>query len=116
MPSKYAQLGVQKSVIFDPETAAKRVTKTSTRVALQIFRRKVDSGFTRHYNGSGLARCEELDSWLVVPHEDSASSLGIARDASGLELIPSTERARLQKQQRAEHLATRLRALGIDRP
>lgn len=90
-PAKYAQLGTQELIIFDPQAVIKRVTKPSKRVALQVFRREVDSGFVQIYNGLGPMRSEELDAWLVVKPEGVTASLGIARNALGTDFVPSIE-------------------------
>ena len=97
-PAKYAQLGAKELIIFDPEAAAKRTTKFKERVALQVFRRNIDSGFIRVHSGSNPVRSEELDAWLVVYRESNTASLRIARDAKGKDLILSVEQA-LKKEQ-----------------
>ena len=98
-PAKYAQLGTKELVIFDPEAAAGRVSRFEERVALQVFRRDIDSGFTRIYYGGGPTESEELAAWLVVLRDGNTASLGIARDAKGKSLIPSVEQARRQAEQ-----------------
>ncbi len=110
-PAKYAQLGAQELVIFDPEAALGRKRK-SERVALQVYRWE-EQAFVRAYQGAGPAYCRELDAWLSVQREEAAASLGIARDAAGQDLVASTEQVRDQAEQardQAEHALSRERA------
>ena len=100
-PPKYAQLGARELVIFDPRAALGR-TRGEDRAALQVFRRSADSGFVRVLRGSGPARSEELDCWLVVLREGDAASLGLARDPRGANLVPTMAQARARAEQERE--------------
>lgn len=111
-PGKYAQLGTSELVIFDPEAACGR-TSAKERVALQVYRREADGSFVRVYAGEGPSRSEELDVHLVVVREGPVTRLRAARDATGRDLVPTTEEARHEAEQKlAEALAEieRLRA------
>ena len=94
-PPKYAQLGCQELVIFDPEVVAGRA-KGVERVPFQVFRRALDGGFPCIIRGSGPAYSEELDAWLVARCEGEGITLGLARDAAGRDLVPSSTQAREQ--------------------
>lgn len=63
-PGKYAASGVRELWVFDPEGFGRRDDGDGPHV-LQVWRR-TRSGFHRIYAGSGPARTEELDAWLVV--------------------------------------------------
>jgi Uma2 family endonuclease len=100
-PKKYAQLGTRELVVYDPEAAAGRA-RGAEREALHVFRREADSGFVRAYHGAGPARSEELEAWLVVIREGDVATLGVSRDAGGLDLVPTLEQAREQAEQARE--------------
>lgn len=107
-PAKYAQLGTQELIIFDPQAVI--TSKLSRkRVVLQIFRRAVDSGFIQVYQGTGPARSEELDAWLVVKRDAMTASLGIARNAAGTDLVLSTEQI-LEQEAQARQQADQVQA------
>ncbi len=89
-PPKYVQLGCTELVIYDPEHDLH--ARTRERVALQVFHRTSDGLFVRTYAGSGPARSEELDGWLVVAG-DGSRLLRIARDADGRDLVLTAEEA-----------------------
>jgi Uma2 family endonuclease len=106
-PLKYAQLGVRELVVFDPEAACARAGAPE-RVPIQVFRREVDGGFLRVHRGGEPARSEELDAWLVVMRDGEAATLGVSRDASGLDLVPTLEQARLTAEARIAELERKL--------
>jgi Uma2 family endonuclease len=126
VPPKYAMLGAEELVIFDPEAA--RGVGAPRRVALQIYRREPDGSFVRAYQGPGPARVETLDAWLVARPDGGIGWLRIALDACGGDVVPTAAERAEHEARRAEHearraeqeagraerLARRLRALGID--
>ena len=98
-PPKYAMLGCKELAIYDPEYAAHRRSKD--RVALQVYRRAADGIFARAYAGDGPAYCVQLGAWLVMA-PDGSGLLRIARDAAGLDLVPTAdEQVALVEQQAA---------------
>ena len=97
-PPKYAMLGCRELVIYDPEHDQHRRTKE--RVAIQVYRRAADGIFARAYAGDGPAYCETLDGWLVVP-ANGELLLRIARDAAGLDLVPTAEESETAAQEQA---------------
>ncbi|HEX2692046.1 MAG TPA: Uma2 family endonuclease [Kofleriaceae bacterium] len=100
-PLKYAQLGARELVIFDPEIAASS-ERRGARVPLQVYRRDADGAFLRIYAGDGPAPSEELDAFLVVKRERGAVRIRIARDASGQDVVPTTEEAKQAAETRAQ--------------
>lgn len=120
-PPKYAQLGVQELVIFDPEAAlaalaspgAGRSARKDERVPLQLYRRGADGAFVTEYRGDGPVHCEQIGAWLVIVREGAAARLRIARDPAGKDLVPtSAERAREEEKAR---LAAEERAAEAER-
>jgi Uma2 family endonuclease len=139
-PEKYSMLGAGELVVFDPEKA--RGVGSESRVPLQIYRREPDGSFVRTYKGSGPARVESVDAWVVSKPKGGVGLLRLCRDPLGADIVPtSEERANHEAQhaireaqhaireaqradheaqragheaQRAERLAARLRSLGIE--
>lgn len=89
-PPKYAQLGTRELVIFDPE-AARGGEGRGGRVALQVYRRDDDGAFVQVYRGEGPAEAEEISAFLVVQRVGETVRLRVARDAQGLDLVPTAE-------------------------
>jgi Uma2 family endonuclease len=100
-PPKYAQLGTNELVIFDPEASPADASRV--RVPLQVYRRGADGAFVRAYRGDGPAWNEELQAYLVVANEEGVPRLRIARDALGADRVPTAE-------ERAREEATARRA------
>ena len=90
-PAKYAQLGTDELVIFDPAAACGRASEP--RVPLQVYRREQDGAFVRVHRGGGPERSETLDAWLVVTMAADTAFLRLAHDAEGRDLVPSTSEA-----------------------
>ncbi len=117
-PAKYALLGTEELVIFDPEAASGR--GSDERVALQLYRRESDGAFVRVYRGAGPTWSEQIDAGLVVVHEGPVARLRLCRDMAGHDLVPTAEEALVaadealaaERQARsvAEQDAARLRA------
>jgi len=105
-PAKYAQLGVDELVVFDPGVAAGRVEEEG-RVTLQAFRRTADGLFVWSYAGDGPLACESLDAWLVVRMGPKGPRLRVARDPSGTDLVPTAEEAAEHEGERADREARR---------
>lgn len=112
-PLKYAQLGARELVIFDPEIAASS-ERRGARVPLQVYRRDADGAFLRIYAGEGPAPSQELDAFLVVKRYGGAVRLRIARDASGEDLVPTTEEAKQAAEARARTAEDQVRALEAE--
>lgn len=100
--AKYAQLGVLELVVFDHDIAANLVSASKERVALQVFRRTADDNFVKVYRGTGPIYSEQLNAWLVITPVDESMRLRIARDANGVDLVPSVEDARRRAERRSE--------------
>ncbi len=120
-PLKYAQLGVRELVIFDPDAALHtdpRAPGESTplppRVALQVYRRDGDGAFVRVYRGEGPAPSDEIGAFLVVRREGGTVRLRIARDADGVDLVPTAEEAQRIAEQRAAAAEARARELEAE--
>jgi Uma2 family endonuclease len=98
-PLKYAQLGAQELVIFDP--AGTPGAELSRRIPLQLSRRNAAGAFLRVYAGPGPVHSAELDAHLVVQREGGVVRLRLARDAAGRDLVPTAEEAREEAEMRA---------------
>jgi Uma2 family endonuclease len=97
---KYAQLGVEELVIFDPIIAANRNLKTKKRSALQLFRRTTDGSFRKIYAGNNSIYCQELGAWLVIVEK----FLRISRNQAGTNLVPTVEESE-ERERVAKELA-----------
>ncbi|MBX3268880.1 MAG: Uma2 family endonuclease [Sandaracinaceae bacterium] len=132
-PAKYALLGAEELVIFDPLAA--RGVAASPRVPVTVYRRDADGSFVRTYSGAGPARLESIGAWAVARPDGGVGWLRLATDAAGADLVPTAEeraereaeraereaeRAEREAEraereaERAEQLAARLRARGVD--
>ena len=98
-PPKYAQLGCQELVIYDPEHDQHRRSKE--RVALQLYRRTRDGIFMRAYFGDGPVFCESLGAWLVAVPGPDCNLLRLARDAAGLDWVATAEEQAVAAQEQA---------------
>ncbi|MCA9711085.1 MAG: Uma2 family endonuclease, partial [Myxococcales bacterium] len=92
-PEKYAQLGTQELVIFDPQAALGRA-REAQRVALQVYRRAADGVFVRVYVGPGPCASHELSAFLVPVTEGGVARLRVARDPEGRDWVPTAAEAR----------------------
>jgi Uma2 family endonuclease len=97
-PLKYALLGAQELVIFDPGVTPG--SESSQRIFLRLYRRNGAGAFLRVYAGPGPVHSVQLDAHLVVWRGDGVARLRLARDAAGRDLIPTVEEARLEAEQR----------------
>lgn len=89
-PAKYAQLGTRELVIFDPEAATSATTR-GVRVPLQVYRRDDDGAFVLVYRGEGPTPCAQIGAFVVVQRVGETVRLRVARDAAGLDLVPTAE-------------------------
>ncbi|HEX2567948.1 MAG TPA: Uma2 family endonuclease [Polyangia bacterium] len=106
-PLKYAQLGTQELVIFDPGA----LPRVERRIPLQQYRRNAAGAFLRVYAGPGPVHSVELDAHLVLRKEGSVVRLRLARDAAGQDLVPTAEeRAEAEAKARREAEAARCKA------
>lgn len=97
-PPKYAQLGVQELVIYDPDCVSE---PQRGRMPLQVYNRTEDDMFVRYYTGDGPVFSAELGTWLVIA-DQNGPVLRLARDLGGRHLIPDAEEAAAKEQERAE--------------
>jgi Uma2 family endonuclease len=109
-PLKYALLGAQELIIFDPSVVPGR--ESAQRMPLQLYRRNAVGAFLRVYAGPGPVHSVQLDAHLIVWRGDGGARLRLARDAAGHDLIPTVEEARLEAEQQA--LAAEQRALEAE--
>ena len=92
-PQKYAMLGTDELILFDPE-AATGAASGPERVPLQVFRRTDDGLFVRGEAGPGPIRCRTLACFVVVASTPTGPGFRLAYDAAGTELVPTrAERA-----------------------
>ncbi len=82
-PLRYAALGVEELVIFDPEPRGEEA------FAIQLYRRTPRGQFLRQYAGPGPVASAVLGAWLVVT--DDGAHLRLARDAAGDHLVLTAE-------------------------
>jgi Uma2 family endonuclease len=99
-PLKCAAAGVGELWIFDPDLAGPRAQGGPFR--LQVWRLDAAGDFSRVYAGEGPAHSKALDAWVFAA--DEGRSLAIADDEAGTRWWRTRE----------EHLAEKLRALGVD--
>ena len=104
-PPKYAQLGTDELVIFDPEVPE----PPGRRVPLQVYQRQADGAFARVYVGPGPALSKQLDAYLVVSDIGGAPQLRLARDADGVDVIPTAKERAEAAEQRVRELEEELR-------
>jgi Uma2 family endonuclease len=113
-PPKYAQLGTQELVIFDPEAAKIGSVLGPTRVALQVYRRDDDGAFVLVYRGEGPVLSEQIGAYLVVQPAGATVRLRVARDTRSDHLVPTVEEAKLAADHRAETAEERVRVLEAE--
>jgi Uma2 family endonuclease len=127
-PDKYAASGTRELWVFDPELAGPRAQKGPFRI--QVWQRDDQDNFARVYAGEGPVYSKAINGWIFAV--DDGRSLTIADDEAGTRwwMTPEEmERAGKEVAQvataeaqaateaeraRAERLAERLRALGVD--
>jgi len=127
-PDKYAASGTDELWVFDPRLAGPKAQGGPLRI--QVWRRDEEGDFRRVYGGEGPAWSEAVQGFLHAV--DGGSELALCDDVQGTRrwLTPEeTERAakeaervakeseraaKEEAQRRAERLAEKLRALGVD--
>lgn len=87
-PDKYALLGVDELIIFDP-AAASRPDRRDERVALQVYARQDDEAFALTYSGPGPAWSPTLEVWLLSAFDGPNALLRLAYDREGTQLVPT---------------------------
>lgn len=121
-PQKYAQLGAEELVIFDPD-AVDREPPRPGRCAIQVFRRSSDGLFLRVHAGTEPARIQTLEAFAVVARTEIAPVLRLAYDADGRGLVPTPaekaarerdEAARERDEERALRLALEARLAALE--
>jgi Uma2 family endonuclease len=127
-PDKYAANGTGELWVFDPMLAGPKTQGGPFRI--QVWRRNDEGDFRRVYSGEGPAWSEAVRGFLHAV--DGGSELAICDDVQGTRrwltaeeaerAAKETERAakeaeraaKEEAQRRAERLAEKLRALGVD--
>jgi len=109
-PAKYWQLGCAELVVFDPE-AALGVAGAAERVPLQVYRRDTDGVYVRAECGAGPVSCLGIGAFLVSVRAGQSVRLRVARDANGLDLVPSVAEALDSAAARAAAAEARVRDL-----
>jgi Uma2 family endonuclease len=105
-PARYAQLGCQELIIFDPAASSR-----SRKPPLTVFRRDEDGRFVLRSAGKGPVYSETADVWFVAVSEDGAPLLRLARDkarSAEADARAEAERARTEAE-RARTEAERAR-------
>ena len=98
-PPKYAALGAEELIVFDPQAPAEH----PTRVPLQIYRETEDGLFVAVYAGDGPAWSLALEAWVVVVQTPAGPRARLAVDREGSELVPTHLELAAQERERAEH-------------
>ncbi len=120
-PEKYAVNGTHELWVLDPKLVGPK--DRGRRFRIQVWRRDDEDNFQRVYAGSGPVYSETVKGWLFAVNE--GRSFRIADDEQGTSwwMTPEeTERAAKEAEraakeaaeQRAERLAAKLLALGVD--
>ncbi len=120
-PAKYAVNGTRELWVFDPTMSGPKAHGGPFR--LQVWRRQDNGDFRRVYEGEGPVWSEAVEGWLFAV--DEGQSLRIADDEAGTSwwmtgeeterAAKETERAAKEEaRKRADRLAEKLRALGVD--
>jgi Uma2 family endonuclease len=104
-PLKYALLGTQELVIFDPGVVPR--SGRAERVLLQLYRRNAAGALLRVYAGPGPVHSLELDAYLVVRRDGGSVRLRLARDAAGQDLVPTEAERAAAEARRADSEAKR---------
>ena len=86
-PMRYAEIGVEELVIYDPEPERGR-----DRVRWQVYRRRDGELVLEEEGGGDRVRSEALGCWLrVIPDDAGRPLLRIGLGAAGDELFPTAE-------------------------
>jgi hypothetical protein len=106
LPERYAALGPGELWVVDPGRFGPQ--RLGGPHFMQQWEREDDGALVRRYAGDGPVHSEYLDAWL---HSDPERGVVLCSDAAGKHrwLAPEEENA-----ERVEHLAARLRELGVD--
>ena len=107
-PQKYALLGVQELVIFDPRPAAAK--PGGARTPLQVYRRTEDGAFACTHRGTGPVALQTVPADLVIVETPRGRRLRLARQGK---LLPTTREREEAARRRAE--VERRRAEVADR-
>jgi hypothetical protein len=120
-PDKYAANGTGELWIFDPKLAGPKAKGGPFRI--QVWRRDDEGDFCRVYSGEGPAWSEAVQGFLHAV--DGGRALALCDDEQGTRFWLSAEEAegateeteraaKEEAQRRAERLAEKLLALGVD--
>lgn len=102
-PARYAALGVEELVIFDPEARGKKA------FSLQLYRRTPRAQFLRVYTGVGPVESKVLGAFLVIVNK--GTQLRLARDAAGQDLVLTAEERAHSAEERVAALEARVHEL-----
>ncbi|GMV39189.1 MAG: hypothetical protein AMXMBFR64_09050 [Myxococcales bacterium] len=111
-PQKYAQLGADELLIFDPE-AARGATRLPERTPLQVYVSEADGSFVRGFSGGGPAWSRVLGAWLTVVDGSEAPLLRLVVE-DGRTLLPTEAEAREAERAAREAAEHRLAALEAE--
>jgi Uma2 family endonuclease len=89
-PAKYAQLGCDELVLFDPSAAAGEI-RSGPRVPITVYRRRASGELERVYAGPGPAWSEQTGCWLQMRVERYRHLLRLSEDEAGERLIPTAQ-------------------------
>lgn len=85
-PTKYALLGVEELVLFDPQ-AASGTSPSSTPLLFQLYRRSLRGTMVRVYSGDGPVFSRVLRGWLHVDGDE----VKVCRDQAGQDVVMTPE-------------------------
>jgi len=107
-PAKYARLGVEELIIFDPDYQESR-----SRMRWQVYRRTRRGLLRIEATDADRIRSRVLGCWLRVVGEGGEVRVRVARGPNGETLIPTDEEARAQAEaERGRAEAERERAVA----
>ncbi len=95
-PAKYAQLGSQELIIFDPKPRGGRA------IPLQVYRRTDDGLLVQTASGDGPVYSDALEIWLHAVERPGSVVLRLAYDEAGQQLVPTSLEASDQAREAEE--------------
>jgi Uma2 family endonuclease len=103
-PMRYAEIGVQELVIYDPEPE-----RGQDRVRWQVYRRREGELRLEDHGDGDRVRCEVLGCWLrVVPDDADRPLVRVALGTDGDDLFPTADEAREAAERELEQLKRKL--------
>lgn len=107
-PKRYAELGVEELVLFDPHAE-----ESGSRVRWQVYRRSGTELLRVEESDADRVRSDVLGCWLRQVGEGAVARVRLAVGEDGSELLPTDEeraRAEFERAEQAERELERLRA------